>query len=354
MSINQQEVFWIGGATNWGGEPAPGLRALTVSSATAPALSQPITVAPNPMFAAVTPNGGVVVSHEVEEGSLTLFTNGQDLYRGEPTSISTAKTGGTDPTNVAVVEFPSGRSAVLSANYTGGSLSVNPLHEDLVGGPSLVIEYSGSGPATDRQASSHPHQVVINQDSGEVLVPDLGADVVHVHRIEDLERGLSEHRNIRLPEGSGPRNLVVADGCALVACELDALVHVVSLESGELLTDASPSTPGDDAVQNFPSAIRITKTGHVLVGNRGPDTIGVLRWDGDAQSLMYHSEFLCGGTHPRDFQLNTAEDLVVVANLKSNDLAILGFDDQQGTLQFRERIPTGSPSCVVRQVFGSK
>ncbi|WRS30136.1 beta-propeller fold lactonase family protein [Actinomycetaceae bacterium MB13-C1-2] len=354
MDRKQPELFWIGGATGWGGQAAPGVRTLTISGDGGARLSEPLSIGPNPMFAAVLPTGGVVVSHEVSDGFLTLLQADESLRPEALSPPVTKKTGGSDPTSVAIVEFPSGGMAVLSANYSGGSLSVNPLSDKGLAEPSLVVRYRGSGPVSDRQASSHPHQVVVNRGSGEVFVPDLGADVIHVHRIDDLERNRPEHRDIHLPAGSGPRCLVVSNDCALVACELDALVHVITLERGEIVTDASPSIKGDDAIQNFPSAIRLTSGGNVLVGNRGPDTIGVLAWDENAQSLLYRSEFLCGGSHPRDFQLNTAEDVVVVANLKSNDLAVLDLNDDEGTLKLRETIPTGSPSCVVRQVLSNE
>ncbi len=343
------ERFWIGGATEWGGNPASGVRSLTVTSCKPAVLGPPAPVGPNPLFLAVVPDGGIVISHEVEKGSLTLVSDTDSLSSGLVPQLQTAPTESADPTNVAIVRFSSGAQAVLAANYSGGALSVNPIDGFALRDPSLVIRYTGGGPVTDRQASSHPHQVVVDYGSGLVLVPDLGTDQVHVHRIEDLENGIPDHRNIQLPPGSGPRHLVVSAGCALVAGELDALVHVVSIEGGHLVTSGSPSARGADSIQNFPSAIRLTRSGHVLVGNRGPDTIGVMTWEPVAESLDYVSEYECGGSHPRDFQLSSNEDFVVVANLQSDSVAILDFEDTEGVLSLRETLSTNSPACAVRE-----
>lgn len=344
---DQDDIFWIGGATTWGGEAAPGIRALRLPVEGEATLTAPVPIGANPMFAALAPCGSLVVSHEVSEGALSLFPDpAQLLKEGTQPRQVTAPTDSSDPTNIALARFPDGRRVVLAANYGGGALSVNEVTDGGLGAPLLVVQYQGSGPDAERQESPHPHQVVV--DGNLVLVPDLGTDSIHVHDLADLARGDGSHRDIALPPGSGPRHLVVSDGCALVACELSGLIRVVSISNGAPITDASPTVRASDAIRNFPSAIRLTERGHVLVGNRGPDTIGVLRWEPLVESLQYQDEFLCGGQHPRDFQLNQAETRVVVANLVSNNVAVMEFSDVDGNLSLKQTLPTGSPSCTVR------
>ncbi len=353
----QRCSFWIGGATTWGGTPAKGLRSLTLDSDGVATLTEPTWVGENPAFVAQSAGLPLVVSHETTPGSLSAFTSPTSLVtdQGEDEGDlgpSTRTTTGSDgPTYIAITRLPSAQDVVLSANYSGGALSVNPLSQEGVQEPSLVIQYRGSGPDRERQASPHPHQVVVVQELGAALVPDLGMDCIHVHKLEDLAKGRTDHENIPLPSGSGPRHLVVSGSVAIVACELDGLVRVVSIETGAPITDAAPWAKGLDPLVNHPSAIALTKGGHVLVGNRGPDSIGVLKWDPLVETLTYQEQFPAEGSHPRDFHLSADEKTLVVANLDSNNLAVFDFDDRAGALKLRQTLETDSPTCVVPAVW---
>lgn len=354
--------FWVGGATEWGGEPAPGLQMLTLPKADASAHGPNLTLAlalnNNPMFAANVRGLPLVVSHEVGSGHLTTAKIVEDEGVGCPSlderTALTAPTGSADPTHIAIAIGPSGERLVLAANYSGGALSVNPITQTGIAEPSLVVQYSGRGPNEERQTAPHPHQVVVDQRLGFALVPDLGTDNIHVHKLEDLAAGNGQHWGIPMPSGSGPRHLVVAqkttdlgsEPVAIVACELDSTVRAVSLVTGSMLAE-TPAT-GHTDIQNMPSAIRITAGNRVLVGNRGPDTIAVFDWDQDEGALKFRSEHTCGGRHPRDFELNEAETKLIVANLQSNNLAIFDYDDAEGALVLTQTIPTASPSCVVK------
>ncbi len=160
--------------------------------------------------------------------------------------------------------------------------------------------------------------------------------------------GSPDHRDIALPPGSGPRHLVVSGTTALVACELSGMIQAVDIVTGEL-GFSTPATQGSGTL-NFPSTIRLTSNGHVLVGNRGPDTIGVFKWHEDTGVLEHICEVSCGGEHPRDLQLTVAEDALVVANLLGSNIAIFDFDNATGDLRFRQSLPTNQPACVVRRV----
>ncbi len=344
----RSDSFWIGGATTWGGHPAKGVRTLVFNDEGNASLSEPVWVGENPAFIAQEKDLPLVVSHEADPGSLSAFDSPESIATSSNPGASThAGTGSSGPTFIAITRFPSGKDAVLAANYAGGALSVNPLSAEGVLEPTLVVQYQGSGPDPDRQASPHPHQVVVAEDLGVALVPDLGMDCIHVHNLEDLEAGRPNHRDVAMAAGSGPRHLALSGSIALVACELDGLVRAVNVENGAPITDAAPWAKGLDPLVNHPSAITLTKGGHVLVGNRGPDSIGVLKWDPLVETLTYLDQFPAGGAHPRDFHLNADQDLLVVANLDGDNLAVFSFDDVSGTLELLQTLETDSPTCVV-------
>ena len=336
--------FWVGGATAWGDCPAPGLRLLTVAADGSARLGEPQGAGGNPTFGEMLPNGNLLMVHELEKGQISLYSPGGS----QAILLNSAATDSADPTHLAATQ--SGDVAIV-ANYSGGALTVHALTPLCVNNPLLKVEYQGSGPG-QRQQSSHPHQVVINAEMESVLVPDLGLDVVHVHPLKDLANADPHHHDIALPPGSGPRHLVlagpgrkgVAPDTMIVACELDNTVRAIDIATGEELSVAKPTV----AESSFPSAIRATEGGLILVGNRGPDTVGVLRWDEENGVLTYVGEWACGGNHPRDLVLTCDERHVVVANLNSNDIAILRLDQDAPSLELVGTVETCSPTALIR------
>ncbi|KAG6899122.1 hypothetical protein C0993_000542, partial [Termitomyces sp. T159_Od127] len=67
--------------------------------------------------------------------------------------------------------------------------------------------YIGSGPDTSRQESSHPHQVIIIKEYGELLVPDLGVDVVRRFKTDGGTGLLAHLGDIAYAPGGGPRHV---------------------------------------------------------------------------------------------------------------------------------------------------
>jgi 6-phosphogluconolactonase (cycloisomerase 2 family) len=62
------------------------------------------------------------------------------------------------------------------------------------------------GPVEDRQESPHPHQAILDPTENYILIPDLGADVVHVFRIDQENLKLTAREPLRTHAGFGPRH----------------------------------------------------------------------------------------------------------------------------------------------------
>ena len=333
-AIPKVDTFWIGGATNWSEHPTPGLRTLSVTPEGHGRLGPAERAGGNPTFVSVLPDGNLVVVNEIHDGQVSLYSPSGNFA----TRFSSAPTGSADPTHLT--SLPDG-SHIVAANYSGGAVTVHERRPLCIKAPLVTVQYEGSGP-TPRQESPHPHQVVVYEADKSILVPDLGMDVIHVHSIDDLLQGNPRHRDIPMAPGCGPRHLIVQDHTALVVCELDNTVRAMNLQTGEELSVAAASTTAG----SLPSAIRMVDPNHVLVGNRGPDTISVLQWK-DGQ-LTYLGESGCGGKHPRDFALTADRKHVVVANLHSNNLAILRYHPETTSLEVVDTLETASPTCASR------
>ena len=127
---------------------------------------------------------------------------------GEGTSVlSELPTNGLEPCHVAV--SPDGRLLVVS-NYESGTLSSWWLAPDgSLSGSAQLVELSGSSVDSERQRSSHPHQVTFAE--GLVYVVDLGADMVRVFEESELAspHALTPLREVATPAGTGPRHMAM-------------------------------------------------------------------------------------------------------------------------------------------------
>jgi len=75
--------------------------------------------------------------------------------------------------------------------------------------PPSVIHVGGKGPNPTRQEAPHPHQVVVHERDNELLVPDLGADIVWRFNISKDGLLQDQERHIQYEAGGGPRHVVL-------------------------------------------------------------------------------------------------------------------------------------------------
>ncbi|NRQ35846.1 lactonase family protein [Nonomuraea sp. NN258] len=275
----------------------------------------------SPSFLAAHPTLPVMyAAGELERGWLTAFT----VADGTLTPLDERGSEGDSPCHVAV--DPTG-SVLAAANYGDGTASLHRLDErGAFTGEPIVLRNEGSGPVTDRQEGPHAHQAVFHE--GVLHISDLGTDEIRRYRLDGTALD-----PIALPPGMGPRHFAFSGGRLFISGELDGRVTVLDGERGTS-TPAS-SRPGE----NYPSHL-IVEGDLVYVGNRGPNTITVLR----ADDLSQVAEVSCGGDWPRHFAIDG--DRLYVANQRSGDVTVFALKD--GVPE-----PTGqayaveSPSCVL-------
>ena len=235
---------------------------------------------------------------------------------------------------------------LLVAHYTSGSVASFRIADDgSLTGPVSVLAFEGTGPDDDRQDTAHAHQVV--SIGGVFLVPDLGADALRlVHLDADGELSVAGD-SIALPEGSGPRHLVITHDHLVVACELTAQLWVKSLstdlsEPGRLVA-SSGLEPGS-GVRVYPSGI-VATAHHVIVANRGLDTLAVFELDPATSDLDLVAEVPAGGVWPRD--LTVAGDRIWVANQTDDVVAVFDLTAEAPYLTPAGTVASPSPACVL-------
>jgi 6-phosphogluconolactonase len=194
--------------------------------------------------------------------------------------------------------------------------------------------------------------MVVTDPAGRwVLAVHLGAGTVSTYEL-DLESGRLRLRDeVALHHGAGPRHLAFHPlGTEIyVVNELDSTVTACGYDpaSGRVEPRQTVRTvPADVAVENYPSAVRVSLDGRfVYVGNRGHDSIGVLR---TARGLRLLATYPCGGQFPRDLALDADGRLLWVANERADLVVGLSVDRSDGGLAPAGPVlKTPRPTCVL-------
>jgi 6-phosphogluconolactonase len=151
--------------------------------------------------------------------------------------------------------------------------------------------------------------------------------------------------------GAGPRHLAFhPDGRHLfIVNELDSTVCALRREDDHfVVTDRVPTWLAAAGGQNLAGAIRVSPSGrHVLVSNRGHDSLAVLRFDPSASALSLVGITPNVGECPRDFVVTPDARHVIVASQDGDHLGFYEFDDDAGELRLLHSAVAPTPVCLM-------
>jgi 6-phosphogluconolactonase (cycloisomerase 2 family) len=204
-----------------------------------------------------------------------------------------------------------------------------------------------------RQDVPHPHEVHLDPTGKFILVPDLGADLVRVFKIDATDGKLTACSEGKADPGDGPRHIKFwksANGLqkAYVLNELGNSVSAwdvtypsndsgcLSLKKTQTLSTYAPGKKGGPTTK----AAEIRVVGNFLyASNRADQTFGsqqdsiaiytidpatgAIAWLEAANSYSYY---------PRTFQFNKEGTLVAVGGQTSSNVAIIARDPATGKL----------------------
>jgi len=309
-----------------------------------------------------TTNGTIVAYRTNHTGHLTEL------------SRTNALVGGVDAV------FYSSGAGLAVPHYTGSLLQTYNINNGGLKLHQTINFTSPPGPIADRQEAPHPHQTILDPTESFILVPDLGADVVHIFSI-DQKHKLTAKESLRTSPGYGPRHgifshdkiagsyifYLVGELAGKVTAyrvkispaglAFEEIASYDTLSPGKLFP---PNPNGQSKVA--PAEITITPDGSTLiVSNRNDTSFGtnppidslvsfsISTADGSLKKLPLVSAH---GSFPRHFALNRAGNLIAVGLQNSGNLVILRkspssglFDDKVASIQFAPGIDI--PVCVV-------
>jgi len=214
-----------------------------------------------------------------------------------------------------------------------------------------------TGVIPDRQEKAHPHYATFDPSGKYLLVPDLGADAVHVYEVHLDSASLSHHDSVKSLPGTGPRHMKFSnDGkLAFVLNELSLTVDSCSWDkdSGTLTHLSSVASLPDELKQkeleNTASEIRVHQNGKfIYTGNRGNDSIAVFELDPESGRLTPLQLESARAAWPRNFHIDPSGQWLVCGGQDSSNVGVFSINQENGliTYQPQSSIPVPAPICV--------
>ncbi|KAL2017434.1 hypothetical protein VTK56DRAFT_2090 [Thermocarpiscus australiensis] len=248
-----------------------------------------------------------------------------------------------------------GRGFVATAEYTPSTITTYRM--PLNGSSVLQLEkFTMAQPGPNpRQDVPHPHEVFVDPTGKFILVPDLGADLIRVFKIDASNGHLTQCSEAKADPGDGPRHVRFWRGRNALqkVFSVNELGNSVSawdvsypsdtsssgciiLNKTQTLSTYAPGTTGGPATKA--AEIRVVDN-FLYASNRADETFGseqdsiatytidpatgALAWLEAANSYSYY---------PRTFQINRAGTLVAVGGQTSSNVAIVARDPATGRL----------------------
>lgn len=275
-----------------------------------------------------------------------------DKEKGTFKWLNSQKTGGEDPCYI----ITNGKN-VITANYSGGSISVFPIAKDGTLLPaSDIIKFEGSGADKERQEKSHLHCVRITPDGKYLFADNLGTDQIHkfiIHPEADAENKESFLREgspaaFEVKAGSGPRHLTFAPNgnYAYLINELSGTVIAFEYKDGNL--KEIQTIAADTVGAKGSGDIHISPDGKFLYASNRlkADGIAIFRIDSENGKLT-KTGYQLTGIHPRNFIITPNGKYLLVACRDSNAIQVYERDADTGLLtDIQKDIKVDKPVCI--------
>lgn len=245
--------------------------------------------------------------------------------------FSTQLNGSGAPCNITLT--PDGKQLV-SANYTGGSVTFFDVQPDGSLSEPTKLQYVGHGANPDRQEKPHLHAINFTPDQKYLLANDLGQDCIHIYPMTEAGADTQNGYDLKVDAGAGPRHLCFApDGrYAYLITELSGQIYTLSYENEQLSVVSSLVA---DTIQAGGSAdIHLTSDGQYLYASHrlkgdGISIYKVNTTDGSLTRIGYQPT----GKHPRNFCITPNDRYLLVACRDSNAIQVFERDAATGLLK---------------------
>lgn len=248
---------------------------------------------------------------------------------------------------------PDGKRLV-TANYTGGSLSVfDVLPDGSLSEMVQRIQHEGSSVFKGRQDEPHAHSARFDATGKFLFAADLGTDELKVYQYASNSKQLVPNAQpfVKMAKGSGPRHFEFSpDGNFIyVINELNSTITVLIKYGGVWKEiQAIKTLPKDFKEESWCADIHLSADGRFLYGsNRGHNSIAVFTRHKVSGKLELIQTISVEGNWPRNFTIDPTGKFLLVANEKSNDITVFRIDEPTGKLKYTGiKVQNQSPVCL--------
>jgi 6-phosphogluconolactonase (cycloisomerase 2 family) len=305
----------------------------------------------NPSYLTLSADGKFVYAvseHSDEHAAVSAYT--LDKEKGTLHLLNSQPTEGGDPCYV----ITAGKN-VITANYTGGSISVLPLQEDGSLLPvSSLIPFTSLELDESRQASPHLHCVHLTPEGRYLFAIDLGTDKIYKFVINPQADAntpfltTGEPDAFPLPAGTGPRHITFAPNgqYAYLINELSGQVTAFTYINGTL--NDIQSIAADTLNAQGSADIHISSDGKFLYASNRLKADGIAIFEIDkATGTLTKAGYQLTGIHPRNFIITPNDKFLLVACRDSNVIQIYERNKKTGSLtDSKKDIKLDAPVCV--------
>lgn len=310
---------------------------------------------------AIEQDGSIFAVSECGEGS--------GVYSFKEGETGDLRQTGADPCFILLHE-----GYMMTADYSGGSVSVFPVKDGMLAERCAQLSFRGSGPVAERQESSHIHQLKpIPGKENHILATDLGADVIHVLEFtpSDTASLLRHVSDIPCPPGSGPRHMEFGmgkDGLILYCiAELSGEVLVYQASDGFRLIQRIQA---DEVNAGGSADIHIHPSGRWLYTSHRLQNDGISIFSINEDGTLTKNGYMHTGRHPRNFMITEDGKFLLVAYRDDQMIQVFRISEDGGLIpteatihlesdkpsSISEKTKTSSPPPKKKKlaVFGTK
>ena len=242
----------------------------------------------------------------------------------------------------AMALSPDGRSLGVAA-YGGGILNLLPIAEDgSVGAATHTFKLTGSGPHPQLQQSSHPHAMLFDEASRDLIVSDVGSDRLALFSLDDGK--LKRRMQYNSGAGSGPSDCVMhtASSTLFAWHALDGTLAAYPFRRGDGMVGVARQRivlRGNAAGRAVPAALLLHASGRLLyAGHADNGVITAWKIDEHTGALTHLSSQATSGAGA--MQLVAAPDGESLFVVDESAVHRMTTDAASGAMRAPEKLAT--------------
>ena len=238
---------------------------------------------------------------------------------------------------------------VLTANYSGGSMSIFPLNPDgSLCEMTQLFKGSIGGTDVNRQNTPHVHCTRFLPDGSGVLVTDFSADRLLRFNLEDMKKMGGQNVAAEVAKGSGPRHLAFSTDSRFlyVINELSGTVTAFSYNFGKI--KKIQEIQSDEVGGRGCADIHTTPDGRFLYTSNRLKNDGITIFKVNQKTgLLTKVGYQKTGIHPRNFNITPNGRYLLCACRDDNTIQVYRINSSTGLLtDIKQNIDVDKAVCV--------